>query len=221
MRHGLGKKTAVLVLALVCGVLAGGARAAEDEGLYAPAPPAGAAFVRFLDVTSGPKALTLQLADQKFNAPKGGASPYRVVMQGEQTATLGPSSLPVTLFAGYFYSVIARGVSSAPTLSVLPDPASGDPAKAQLVLYNFTDREALRLATADGKTTILPAVAQGANGSRAVNPLQVTLGVGEAGGSMLAGVAPVQLERGLTYSVIASGSGKEIQATLAKGETAR
>jgi len=198
--------------------LTGMAYANEDEGLYAPAPPTGAAFVRFVDATGGNKALNLAVGEVKLEAPKGGAGAYGIVMQGEQEAVIGNSTAPLVVMAGHFYSVVASGSSSAPALNLLEDPRPANPAKAVLVFYNLTDHEILNLSTADGKTTVINAVAKGISGNRAVNPVNVGLAVSE-GGKALAGVAPVQLERGQSYSIIATGTGDEVKAVLVKGAT--
>lgn len=227
---GLARARFWTVLIVGALFLSGGARAAEDEGLYDPAPPAGAAFVRVMDVREGAApgstqaagpALAVELDDQKVNVPKEGTSAYHVVMQGDRQATLGPARFPFTIFAGRFYTLVVEGAPAAPRLSVLADPNPDNPAKAILVLYNFTDREALRLATADGRTTVIPAVTRGMNASQDVNPLTVGLGVGEPGGGVLATLAPIALERGEVYGLIARGTGKTLQLHLVRGQTAR
>lgn len=166
-----------------------------DDGLYAPPPPPEAAFVRYLGDE------TVELGGVRLEGHR-----YALIKQGEYT--LNRHSLQIE--AGKRYSLSA---SSA----LLSDPQLENRSRSLLVLYNFTDKPALDLVTADGKLTILSAVARNSNASRVVQPLQVELAVA-VDGMQLGKLAPVALERGGSYSVIASGSGEALRLQLVAAE---
>lgn len=156
---------------------------ANDEGLYDPLPPAGAAFVRLLN--TGAESADFKAGGKTFSkVTEGSVSPYYVVKSGNVGNT------PVV--AGTFYTLHAD--------KTLTDPAITDPSKALLLLYNFSTTETLSLKTADGKIAIIDSVAKGANGSRAINPRKVPMAL-FAGDQKLADVSSEGMERGRAYSI--------------------
>ena len=179
----------LLTALLSCSLLT----SAQEEGLYAPAPPADAAFVRVLNASEGGETTT-SLGDTDFEALAYGAvSPYRVVLQGATALSAGSVSETVELAAGRFYTVV---LDDAATL--VEDPALENRAQALLVLYNVSEKP-VNLKTADGATAVIPDVAPGEVGSIAVNPISVAFGA-FADETVLAAFDEVQLERGAVYS---------------------
>lgn len=165
---------------------------AQEEGLYAPAPPADAAFVRVLNAAEGEVAASL--GDTDFGALATGAvSPYRVVLQGASALSAGNVTETLELAAGRFYTVVL-----ADTATLVEDPTLENRAQTLLVLYNVSEKP-VNLKTADGATAVIPEVAPGAVGSIAVNPISVAFGA-FAGETSLATFDEVQLGRGAVYS---------------------
>ncbi len=166
--------------------------AAQDEGLYAPAPPADAAFVRILNTNQGETTPTL--GDTSFQAlAYGKVSPYRVVLQGNADLSAGNVTDTLTLQAGRFYTVI---IGDSATL--IEDPTLDNRAQTLLLLYN-TSAKPVNLKTADGSTAVIPDVAPGEVGSIPVNPISVAFGAFR-GSAALTTFAEVQLERSAAYS---------------------
>ncbi len=167
---------------------------AQDEGLYAPAPPANAAFVRVLNAAEDSGDVTASFGDTGFEALAYGAvSPYRVVLQGAAELRAGSVSATLELAAGRFYTVVLEDAAT-----LLQDPTLENRAQTLLVLYNVS-AQPVNLKTADGTTAVIPDVAPGELGSVAVNPISVAFGA-FAGSAALTAFDEVQLERGAVYS---------------------
>lgn len=176
--------------------------AGQEEGLYAPAPPADAAFVRIFNATSEDVNPTLGAVTYEA-LPQGSASPYQVVTQGANTLTAGPVTSTLELSAGRFYTVVLTD-----SANLIEDPSLSNRAKTLLLLYNLSD-EAVTLKTADGSTEVIPEVASGLSGSVEVNPVAVALGV-FSGETAVETFDEVQLERGAVYSAFVLPQGSAV-----------
>ncbi|GGN44059.1 alginate O-acetyltransferase AlgF [Deinococcus daejeonensis] len=179
--------------------------AAQDTGLYAPAPPANSAFVRVLNTpaaTVGTKAIT---------AEKGAASAYIVIPQGDVTAKLGTVSGKIKVEAGNFYSVFVQGGK----LIALADDGAENRAKAMLIIYNLSKTASVDLKTADGKTTVITGVKPGTSGSRAVNGITVTLAAFN-GTKTLGALKEMKLERGNAYAIVVTDIGVTVTQSSTK-----
>jgi alginate O-acetyltransferase complex protein AlgF len=199
----LAIKTLTLLLLLTFSV----AIAQEDVGLYAPAPPPDAAFVRVVNATAGEIMPTL--GDTAYGAQEPGAvSPYRVVLQGTADLSAGDVTAALELSAGRFYTVILTG-----SAQLIEDPTLTNRTQALLLLYNLSDTP-VNLKTADGSTDVIPDVAPGEVGSIPVNPISVAFGA-FAGDAVLQTFEEVSLERGAAYStfVLPEGSAVFAQST--------
>lgn len=168
------------------------AAAAQDEGLYAPAPPADAAFVRVLNAGAG--AVTPTLGGTAFEALAAGTvSSYRVVLQGSTELAAGDVTGALEVEAGRFYTVLLTDEAA-----LLEDPALQNRAQALLLLYNVSGAP-VSLKTADGATDVISEVAPGEVGSIEVNAISVAFGA-FSGDAALSTFDEVQLGRGAAYS---------------------
>jgi alginate O-acetyltransferase complex protein AlgF len=180
--------------ALTATLLLCSALVSAQEGLYAPAPPADAAFVRVLHAAEGAGEVSANLGDTSFEALSyGSVSPYRVVLQGTAQLSAGGVSGALELSAGHFYTVVVTD-----TATLLEDPTLQNRAQTLLVLYNMSG-DTVTLKTADGSTDVIPDVAPGRLGSIEVNPISVAFGV-FSGEAALTAFEETQLERGAVYS---------------------
>ena len=178
------------MICIVCLVL--GWATAQDEGLYAPAPPADAAFVRVLSTRADDVAPAL--GETSFGTLSyGSVSPYRVVLQGAADLSAGSVTDTLKLQAGRFYTVIVGDAAS-----LIEDPTLENRAQTLLLLYN-TSAKPVNLKTADGSTDVIPDVAPGEVGSIPVNPISVAFGA-FSGSTALTTFDTVQLERSAAYS---------------------
>ncbi len=186
---------------------------AQDEGLYAPAPPADAAFVRIINVSQDTLALTIgdmPYGDLAFTE----TSPYRVVIQGDRAIQAGLLSQEFSVEVGKFYTVAVTPDS----ITILEDKANENRAKALLSVYNLSDIETVDLKTADGATDVILGVAKGSESSIEVNGISVALGV-FSNGQALHTFDEVSLERGAAYSTIVLGTADRPTVIWVQSET--
>ena len=176
-----------------------------QTGLYDPAPPANSAFVRVLN------APTATLGDKTVTADKGAASPYVVIPQGDVTIKVGSVSSKLKVEAGKFYSVVP-GITA---LTLVPDQAADNKAKALLTIYNLSKSPAVDLKTADGKTAVVTGVKPGESGSRAVNGITVELAA-FSGTKMLGSLKSTALQRGSAYAIVVTDSGVTMTTSSTK-----
>lgn len=200
----MNKKLKVSAFILVLLLL--GLSFAQDEGLYAPAPPADAAFVRVVHAIEGADAVSPTIGAATYaELAFAQSSLYRVVLQGEASLQAGAISHDFTVEAGKFYTVALVSNSGEASVFVLNDEANTNRAKALLVLYNLSDIASVDLKTADGSTPIVVGVAPNSEASIEVNGITVDLAVFNADAS-LESFAGVKLERGAAYSAIVMGT---------------
>ncbi|MFW5828282.1 MAG: alginate O-acetyltransferase AlgF, partial [Alkalispirochaeta sp.] len=153
-----------LAIAII-GFAVGTAAAFGQDGLYAPSVPEDAALVRVVNLHQSDDSPRLDMGRRRFSSlVPGTVGPYRPVPPGIHILG-GAGGVEFTPQPGRFYSVVF-GPDNA--LTVLPDTAHTDPARAQLVLYNFTDT-AVDLAAEPGDTVILEGVEPDQSRSIAVN----------------------------------------------------
>ncbi len=188
------KKVLFFLVLLVSSVLA------QDEGLYAPAPPADAAFVRIVHALESAPSVTASVGDTAYgDLVFAQASPYRVVLQGTRLVAAGDVTQDLEVVAGKFYT-LAITVTG---IVVIEDAISSNRAKALLSLYNLSDLPTVDLKTADGKTEVLLGVALGTQKSIEVNGITVDLAA--LSETEIQAFPGVKLERGAAYSVIVLG----------------
>lgn len=189
-------RLSALAAALQLSALAIPAAAQDDDALYDPAPPPGAAFVRVINATTDKAAATIG-GGPDTEIGIGEATPYAVVSDDTVPVTLGDRSADVPAADGSFVTVVVRPDGDP---LVLVDEANENRGKAMITLYNLTDAP-LSLKTEDGSIEVLEAVAPGASASRAVNPLSIGFKVYD-GDSSVADVAKADLRGGKAYAVV-------------------
>ncbi|GHF38073.1 alginate O-acetyltransferase complex protein AlgF [Deinococcus metalli] len=172
--------------------------AAAQETLYAPAPPAGSAFVRVANADAA-TAVTLD-GKATFRPGAQAVSAYVVVPQGAHTFRAGSATLRVNVAGGQYQTLVLQGGK----LRALDAELPGTVTRARLTLYNFSDAPA-SLMTADGRTRLLTDVPAGSVKSLSVNAVSAALGV-------FAADKPVQtfpteaLRAGASYSAFVFGA---------------
>ncbi len=189
---------------------------AQENGLYAPAPPADAAFIRIIHTAPDASALSASIGDVTYDELAfATASPYKVVLQGQRTLTAGEMTENLEVVAGKFYTLAVTGNG----VIVLEDATSTNRAKALLSLYNLSDLPSVDLKTADGKTEVLMDVSAGTQKSIEVNGITVDLAVSSEGTELQA-FSGVSLERGAAYSAFVLGTADAPTVIWVQSETA-
>lgn len=202
-------RAAVLCAALIPVFLAGvAARAAggPDDGLYAPLPPEGSAFVRFVQADPAIKEDLSPSANGKSYDGRDFAtvSPYYVVPKGTAAFAFGAAKADHALESGKFYTA---ALVSGSKIVVLEDAAADNRAKALIQFYNFSAQDGLTLKTADEKIEIIPATPKNASESREINAVKVALAVFGEDDSGSEALGDAVLERGKALGVFAFHDG--------------
>ncbi|WP_426958496.1 ABC transporter permease [Muricoccus radiodurans] len=188
MRAGLGRALRRAVLFLVPALPAG----AQAPQLYGPQPPAGSAFIRFVNAT--PSDLSVQpdfaAAQSLGTAPDARVSAYLVVERVANrslavVARSGDRSGRTTLHAtaGQFVTVMVQAAPDGRLVAQsVPDPGSFNQARAHLAFYNAMQGCPAALRVAPDGPAIFDDVAPGTARTRTVNPALARLGAacGEA-----------------------------------------
>jgi hypothetical protein len=186
------------IFAALCFVMMAAAPAfAGDAGLYPSAPPPGSAFIRFLNA-GGNASAGIDVRGKAYGSGQPGiTTSYVAVPHGETKITFGPASASPDLKEGAHYSaVMIKGV-----MTILEEPASDNPLKAEIILINASNTKSVSLKTPDGSIAIVDGVEPGQLGGRAVNAVEAPLAV-YAGGKKVEDLAAHTLERGARYAVV-------------------
>lgn len=168
-----------------------------DEGLYAPAPPDGAAFVRVHNATELPTAINADDANRFGTLAPGETSAYLVFEAG----THALDSAQHEFESGGFYTFL---LAPDNTRQLVADPTSTRRDKALLALYNVGCPSPVSLHTADGRVNIIAPVATGSVGSRVLNALKVPLAARHGDGAIDWMLGDLVLVRGGGYSIFLS-----------------
>lgn len=184
---------------------------AGDDGLYAPKPPPGTAFVRFFNASG--ETVSANIGGKSYGdlAPLT-ASPYFLQSQGPVEFKTGLQSVPYKMEPDSFYTVIADRNGNP---LIHKDTVTDNPAKAMIVLYNLGSESPLSLKAQDGLITVLDGVEKGKSAHRGINGAKVDFMLSDAAGTGDFVLDPVVLDRGRTYSIFYVGK----QAVMIRGET--
>lgn len=183
----------------------------SQDGLYAPAVPEDAALVRVVNATDDP--LSLDLGPNRYEVAGRSASAYRPLQPGIFVVAIGGERTVVEPSARAFLSLVV----SETGVVVFTDERHGDPARAQLVIYNLASRP-VGFRAVTPQAVLVPEVAPGASAVRVVNAIPVEVGA-FAGDEALV-TAELDLERGESYALVvppaeADASGFTVRASVA------
>ncbi len=166
-----------------------------QDGLYAPSVPENAALVRVVNLREGEESPRLDVGRERFAPlPAGEVGPYRPVPPGVYILG-GAGGVEFSPEPGRFYSLV---VSEGSAPAVVRDEAHTDPARAQLVMYNFGDAPA-DLFALPGGAIIFEKIPTEESEAMAVNAIEVALSVRVGGEERLR--RELQLERGESYGI--------------------
>lgn len=178
----------LLVLSFPC------ATGAQD-GLYAPRTAGDTVFVRVVNLSDGEYG-TIDIGPIGYDAPSSGsAGDYRPVAPGIYMVGSPEESVLFTPDPGSFATVV---ITPEGRMSIIPDQRHTDPARAQLVVYNFSggtvDFESL-----DPPAMLVPQVAHGASGTIVVNAIPLETAATRDGEILVR--RRIDTERGSSYSL--------------------
>ena len=217
MRNRTALTTLVTLLALGSPVPTG---FAQEEKLYDPAPPPGAAFVRVINLTGTGDPAEVMIGESMAGAVgELDASPYHVVEEREAPIALGDAEATADVEPGRFFSVVARPAEDGIAITTLEDTPNTDRTKAQLALYNLTGEADVDLVTSDGKVVVFEDVAPDSATYRTVNAVTVGLAI-KVNGEVVATFDDVPLERGAAFGFLVAGT-DQLEAEMVRAETRR
>jgi hypothetical protein len=199
---------------------------ARSQGfLYDPEPPAGAAFLRYVNATGAEVSVRAEQGAARLlgTANDARVSPYTIIerVQGRDVAVEFPGGRrTLRLAPGSFTTLLLVSRDGRVAAEPVTDQAEFNQLRARLSFYNAT------AACADGELAIMPAgtavfrgIAAGAAQSRSVNPVEAELAArcgGEAAPLRLSG-----LEAGGMYSIWLMRPGAAPIAFITRDSTER
>ena len=173
---------------------------AGDEGVYGPAAPRDAAFIRVFNATAQAD-LEARIGDKVLGeVPAFGASEFVFLPAGKYTLTAGGASQALALKPGRYYTAALRGGQ----FRLLDNDRYSNRLKALVIVYNLVDGTTLSLKTADGRG-VVENVAANSFGTREVNAVKVNLALFD-GAKKVTDVKPMNLERGRAFSLFVAGN---------------
>lgn len=186
---------------LLAGLLSGVSVWAQD-GLYAPSIPEDAALVRVVNLRGDGPSPRLDIGPVRFDPlPARGASPYRSVPPGVYMVGGRAAGVMMTPAPATFVTVVMLPQGR---IELMTDEPHQDPARSQLVLYNFAD-ESVDLVSRRPATEIFDTVPPGTVRAIAVNAIEVELAATVADREVFREV--LQMERGESYGIFVTDDG--------------
>jgi hypothetical protein len=186
-----------LSLAILAAVLPTTASAQTDTGVYGPAAPENAGFVRVVNAAASAGEMELPVGPLDFGPIGfGEATPYRPLRAGISLLRSADDEAELIVRPDSYTTVLvtARG------FVIAEDQRHDDPARAQLVLYNASSAGPVSLFVSPDGATVLEAVAPGSSKSRPVNAVTVDLAIRD-GESVLGRPGTIRLTRGDSFGV--------------------
>jgi len=190
--------TWLLTTALLALAPAGAARAG-DEGVYGPAAPPDAAFVRVFNATTQVDLEARVGGEALGEIPAFGASEFVFLPAGTHTLVAGSLRQPLRLERGKFYTAALAGGG----LRLLENERYANRLKALVIVYNLVDGATLSLRTPEGRD-VVGDVGANSFGTREVNAIRASLALFD-GSRKVADLKPVSLERGRAFSLFVAG----------------
>jgi len=201
----LCQRVAMLFLVISCPVLA-----QTSGGLYAPDPPPGSTYIRFLVPQSdGPVDIVVDGRPGVTKLPAGQASPYLILPGGKHSVELRSSGASQTALKteievsqGRAATVVFASLAANTKPLLLTDKTAANQLKALLTLYNLqSSGSELDVLIADSNTKVLAGVAASASASIPVNPIAVKLAVVKKGETSAIGQVQLSMVAGGAYSI--------------------
>ena len=188
-------RTGFLLCVLV--LLSSVAAAQTDGGVYGPAAPENAGFVRVAHADHTRGELDLPIGPRRFGPLSfGEVSPYRPLRAGIFLLRSGGAEAELIVQSDSYTTVLL----GEGRITVVSDERHDDPARAQIVLYNARADGPVDLIVVPDGPPVFEGVAPGTSAARAVNAVTVRLAV-RAGAVSAEPLAPIQLSRGNSFGV--------------------
>jgi hypothetical protein len=181
-----------------------------DTGVYGPAAPENAGFVRVFNGDPSREAVELPIGPRRYGPIAfGEVTAYRPIRGGVFLLQSGGGEAELIVRPDT-YTTILLGPGE---VTVVSDDRHEDPARAQLVLYNVAGAGGVDLVVLPGGAPVFQDVPAGGSRARAVNAVPVELGLRGEGDTGV-DLEPVDLTRGDSFGVFVVSDGDEPTARI-------
>jgi hypothetical protein len=206
----MNRSKAPLAAAFALAVVLPSLSHAEKPGLYKAAIPPGSAGVRMFN-SGAPISSGKAKFGERFvrGLGTGEASPYITMVAGNRSMSCGGKSITADLQEGRFYTLICGGNHEG---TLLEDPQPKNAAKTFVILYNLSQKDAVRLMTANGKLNVVTDTPPRGIGSREINPVRVEFGVFDKQNQNLFDIGQVAFAPERIYSIFVTQVAGEVRA---------
>lgn len=185
----------VLPLAM-CGSLAG----AQNVDLYEPPRDPDASYIRVF----APDARMVSVDGRPAELNATGASAYLRVQPGTQNVTIDGHETSIDVPTAAFFTVL-KGAGRAPSVHL--DQSLQSPTQAEVAFYNLSDLPVADLHVVEPAVLAIAEIGSMNSGEVSIRaPLTLDFAVAEPGGTPLAKVETVTLERSRAKSLYLFGS---------------
>jgi hypothetical protein len=186
------------------------AAAQPDTGVYGPAAPENAGFVRVFNGDASREAVELPIGPRRYGPVAfGEVTAYRPIRGGVFFLRSGGGEAELIVRPDT-YTTILVGPGE---VTVIADERHEDPARAQLVLYNVAGAGNMDLVVLPDEAPVFEDVPARASRSRAVNAVGVELGL-RAEDAATVDLEPLELTRGDSFGIFAVSDGSGIAARI-------
>lgn len=184
--------------------------AIAQDGLYAPRAAGDTVFVRVANL-SDREYEDIDVGPIRYHAPApGSAGAYRPVAPGIYMVGSPSESVLFTPDPGSFATIV---ITPNGTLSVVSDERHRDPARAQLVMYNFSG-SAVDFESLDPAAMLVPSVPDETSGMIVVNAVSLEAAAVRDGEVLVQ--SRVEAKRGASYSLfVTTDGGFTVEASVA------
>lgn len=184
------------------------ASAQEIGRLYAPRPPAGSAYLRFVTNSMKPVRIGIEGAAVEQALAEGGqvATPYRIVKGGEpvRIAIDGQVAASLTPNPDQFTTVLVSATADGFVVPIVDATDGGNDLKADLRIYNLVKGCDATVSVAGGPA-VFKNVGEHETRRRAVNAVEASL-VGQCAQTVSASFKLPSLKAGDHYSLFLIGT---------------
>lgn len=183
---------------------------AEKPGLYKAAIPPGSAGVRMFN-SGAPITAGKAKFGERFvrGLGTGEASPYITMVAGSRSMSCGGKNIMADIKEGKFYTLICGGNHEG---TLLEDPQPSNTSKTFVILYNLSQKDAVRLMTSNGKLSVVNDTPPKGIGSREINPVRVEFGVFDKQNHNLFDIGQVAFAPERIYSIFVTQVAGEVRA---------
>lgn len=183
---------------------------AEKPGLYKAAIPPGSAGVRMFNAGAPITAGKAKFGERFVRGlGTGEASPYITMVAGSRSMSCGGKNIMADINEGKFYTLICGGNHEG---TLLEDPQPSNTTKTFVILYNLSQKDAVRLMTSNGKLSVVNDTPPKGIGSREINPVRVEFGVFDKQNHNLFDIGQVAFAPERIYSIFVTQVAGEVRA---------